>query len=101
MLGTDALPSGQLISVAVMTFRRHGGELGRQRRREGAMRDLGRLQHERVHCFGEGRVQRVGNERFGDLVTAGYQGYLILLPTEGQGLVVMTNSDNGSFWPKP
>ena len=31
----------------------------------------------------------------------GYQGYLILLPTEGQGLVVMTNSDNGSFWPKP
>jgi hypothetical protein len=27
----------------------------------------------------------------------GYQGYLILLPTEGQGLVVMTNSDNGSI----
>jgi hypothetical protein len=26
-----------------------------------------------------------------------YQGYLILLPTEGQGLVVMTNSDNGSI----
>jgi len=27
----------------------------------------------------------------------GYQGYLILLPTEGQGLVVMPNSDNGSI----
>jgi len=27
----------------------------------------------------------------------GYQGYLILLPTEGQGIVVMTNSDNGSI----
>jgi CubicO group peptidase (beta-lactamase class C family) len=27
----------------------------------------------------------------------GYQGYLILLPTEGQGLVVMTNSDDGSI----
>jgi CubicO group peptidase (beta-lactamase class C family) len=27
----------------------------------------------------------------------GYQGYLILLPGEGQGLVVMTNSDNGSI----
>ena len=27
----------------------------------------------------------------------GCQGYLILLPTEGQGLVVMTNSDNGSI----
>jgi hypothetical protein len=27
----------------------------------------------------------------------GYQGYLILLPTEGQGLVVTTNSDNGSI----
>ena len=27
----------------------------------------------------------------------GYQGYLVLLPTEGQGLVVMTNSDNGSI----
>lgn len=27
----------------------------------------------------------------------GYQGYLILLPAEGQGLVVMTNSDNGSI----
>jgi hypothetical protein len=26
----------------------------------------------------------------------GYQGYLILLPAEGQGMVVMTNSDNGS-----
>ena len=48
----------------------HGGELGRPRLREGAMRDLGQLQHERVHCFGEGRVQRVGHERFGDLVTA-------------------------------
>jgi hypothetical protein len=27
---------------------------------------------------------------------AGYQGYLILYPAAGQGLVVMTNSDNGS-----
>ncbi|MGH6824404.1 serine hydrolase domain-containing protein [Methyloceanibacter sp.] len=27
---------------------------------------------------------------------AGYQGYLILYPASGQGLVVMTNSDNGS-----
>ena len=27
----------------------------------------------------------------------GYQGYLILLPAEGQGLVVMTNSDSGSI----
>ena len=27
----------------------------------------------------------------------GFQGYLILLPGEGQGLVVMTNSDNGSI----
>jgi CubicO group peptidase (beta-lactamase class C family) len=27
----------------------------------------------------------------------GYQAYLILLPAEGQGLVVMTNSDNGSI----
>ena len=27
----------------------------------------------------------------------GYRGYLILLPAEGQGLVVMTNSDNGSI----
>ena len=27
---------------------------------------------------------------------AGYQAYLILLPAEGQGMVVMTNSDNGS-----
>jgi CubicO group peptidase (beta-lactamase class C family) len=27
----------------------------------------------------------------------GYQSYLILLPGEGQGLVVMTNSDNGSI----
>jgi CubicO group peptidase (beta-lactamase class C family) len=26
----------------------------------------------------------------------GYQGYLILYPASGQGLVVMTNSDNGS-----
>jgi CubicO group peptidase (beta-lactamase class C family) len=26
----------------------------------------------------------------------GYQGYLILFPAEGQGMVVMTNSDNGS-----
>jgi len=28
---------------------------------------------------------------------AGYQAYLILLPAEGQGMVVMTNSDNGSI----
>ena len=27
----------------------------------------------------------------------GYQAYLILLPGEGQGMVVMTNSDNGSI----
>jgi CubicO group peptidase (beta-lactamase class C family) len=27
---------------------------------------------------------------------AGYQAYLILLPAQGQGMVVMTNSDNGS-----
>ena len=27
----------------------------------------------------------------------GYQAYLILLPGRGQGLVVMTNSDNGSI----
>jgi hypothetical protein len=27
----------------------------------------------------------------------GFQGYLILLPSQGQGLVVMTNSDNGSI----
>jgi CubicO group peptidase (beta-lactamase class C family) len=27
----------------------------------------------------------------------GYQSYLILLPAEGKGLVVMTNSDNGSI----
>ena len=27
---------------------------------------------------------------------AGYQAYLILLPAEGKGMVVMTNSDNGS-----
>jgi CubicO group peptidase (beta-lactamase class C family) len=27
----------------------------------------------------------------------GYQGYLILFPAEGQGMVVMTNSDNGSI----
>ena len=27
----------------------------------------------------------------------GYHGYLIPLPAEGQGLVVMTNSDNGSI----
>jgi CubicO group peptidase (beta-lactamase class C family) len=27
----------------------------------------------------------------------GYQAYLILLPAEGQGMVVMTNSDNGSI----
>jgi hypothetical protein len=26
----------------------------------------------------------------------GYQGYLILFPAEGRGMVVMTNSDNGS-----
>ena len=26
----------------------------------------------------------------------GYQGYLILYPATGQGMVVMTNSDNGS-----
>ena len=26
----------------------------------------------------------------------GYQGYLLLIPGEGQGMVVMTNSDNGS-----
>jgi len=26
----------------------------------------------------------------------GYQGYLILYPETGQGMVVMTNSDNGS-----
>ena len=26
----------------------------------------------------------------------GYQGYLILYPASGQGMVVMTNSDNGS-----
>jgi hypothetical protein len=26
----------------------------------------------------------------------GYQAYLMLLPASGQGLVVMTNSDNGS-----
>jgi len=28
---------------------------------------------------------------------AGYQSYLILLPAEGKGMVVMTNSDNGSI----
>jgi CubicO group peptidase (beta-lactamase class C family) len=28
---------------------------------------------------------------------AGYQAYLILLPAEGKGMVVMTNSDNGSI----
>ena len=27
----------------------------------------------------------------------GYQAYLILLPTEGKGMVVMTNSDNCSI----
>ncbi len=27
----------------------------------------------------------------------GYQSYLILLPAEGEGMVVMTNSDNGSI----
>ncbi len=27
----------------------------------------------------------------------GYQAYLILLPATGQGLAVMTNSDNGSI----
>jgi CubicO group peptidase (beta-lactamase class C family) len=27
----------------------------------------------------------------------GYQSYLILIPGEGQGMVVMTNSDNGSI----
>lgn len=27
---------------------------------------------------------------------AGYQAYVVLLPAEGQGMVVMTNSDNGS-----
>lgn len=27
----------------------------------------------------------------------GYQAYLVLLPGRGQGLVVMTNSDNGSI----
>ena len=27
----------------------------------------------------------------------GYQAYLILLPGEGQGMVVMTDSDNGSI----
>jgi phage terminase large subunit-like protein len=27
----------------------------------------------------------------------GYQAYLILLPGEGQGIVVMTTSDNGSI----
>jgi CubicO group peptidase (beta-lactamase class C family) len=27
----------------------------------------------------------------------GYQGYLVLFPAEGQGMVVMTNSDNGSI----
>jgi CubicO group peptidase (beta-lactamase class C family) len=27
----------------------------------------------------------------------GYQAYLILLPSDGQGMVVMTNSDNGSI----
>jgi hypothetical protein len=26
----------------------------------------------------------------------GYQGYLILYPARGQGMVVMTNADNGS-----
>lgn len=39
----------------------------------------------------------------GDLVlmkrgqNVGYQGYLILFPANGQGMVVMTNSDNGSI----
>jgi CubicO group peptidase (beta-lactamase class C family) len=39
----------------------------------------------------------------GDLVlmkrgqNVGYQGYLILFPANAQGMVVMTNSDNGSF----
>ncbi len=28
---------------------------------------------------------------------SGYQAYLILLPAEGKGMVVMTNSDNGSI----
>lgn len=27
----------------------------------------------------------------------GFQSYLILLPAEGKGMVVMTNSDNGSI----
>ena len=27
----------------------------------------------------------------------GYQAYLILLPAEGKGMAVMTNSDNGSI----
>lgn len=30
----------------------------------------------------------------------GYQSYLVLLPDRGQGLVVMTNSDNGSMLAK-
>ena len=30
----------------------------------------------------------------------GYQGYLVLFPATGQGLVVLTNSDNGTS-PKP
>ena len=31
---------------------------------------------------------------------AGYQSYLILFPGSGQGMVVMTNSDNGSILAK-
>jgi hypothetical protein len=32
---------------------------------------------------------------------AGFQSYLILLPAEGKGMVVMTNGDNGSVLAGP
>ena len=44
-----------------------------------------------------GQAEEFGRPNETRVQNVGYQAYLILLPAEGKGMVVMTNSDNGSI----
>jgi hypothetical protein len=70
MLGKDMPMSGKLLAVGEMSCRGVGFEVRRQRLGERAVHHLGRLEHESVHRLGEGRMQRIGHQSFGDLVAA-------------------------------